>query len=146
MPRTGGGPRGTIKYFGVVCGQGLHPLAIARTLQFISSPRRNSPFLLAIAPENAKEPRHAQWKEGTPFSIMLTIQNGTCRVFRMPIADPFELRCIRLHTGERVPVIAHLKNPRNAPTQNALLTLSPQRPFQVVIEIVTLSDQSGACN
>jgi hypothetical protein len=98
-----------------------------------------------IAPENAKEPQRAKWKEGTPFSVMLTIQNRTSQVLRMPIADPFvEFRCIRLHTGDRVPVMAHLKNPPNSPTRNALVTLSPQRFFQGVIEVVTLSDQPGA--
>jgi hypothetical protein len=120
-------------------------LAITRSLRFISPNRRNSLFSLAIVPENAKGALQGKWKEGTPFSIRLTIQNKTTRVLRMPIGDPFvEVRCIRLHTGERVPVMAHLKNPRNSPTRNALVTLSPQRPFQDVIEIFTLSEQPGA--
>jgi len=120
-------------------------LEITQSLRFISSSRHNSPFLLSIAPEKGTELQHAKWKEGTPFSIMLTIQNGTSRVLRMPIANPFvEFRCIRLHSGERVPVMAHLKNSQNSPTRNALVTLSPQRPFQVAIEVVTLSDQPGA--
>lgn len=63
-------------------------LAIIRTVPFISSTRHKSPFLLEIAPQNAKKPGTATWKADAPLSVILTMKNTSRRVLHVALTNP----------------------------------------------------------
>jgi hypothetical protein len=117
-------------------------LEIIQSLQFISSVGHNSPYSLSITPQNAKEPQGAKWKAGTPFYVVLTMENRTSEVFHIALTDSaLKYRCMSLPKQEPVRVTARFNNVGNASTGNSLITLSPQGSFQRVVEINFLVDR-----
>jgi hypothetical protein len=59
-------------------------LAIARSLRFITSTRRNPPFLLEIS--NAKPA--GMWKADAPLLLLVTMKNTSEQVLRFALGDP----------------------------------------------------------
>jgi hypothetical protein len=118
-------------------------LAIARSLRFISSTRRNPPFLLEIS--NAKPA--GIWKADAPLLLLVTMKNTSEPALRFALGDPaVSYRTMVTRYGELSRVTENLpegnEEPRGAsPCRRAgITTLKPNEACRDAIEIRFFSE------
>ena len=107
---------------------------IMGSVRFISSAHA-PPFSLAIAPGEPGAKSDASWQAGSPFTLLLMMENSSEKAIQVLLADPASDRVAAIHRDEPVRVTANLPAMKRGLTTALLTTLKPNQSCGDLIDI-----------